>query len=256
MPLMDAAYMYPELPQKLARRLGRQVHYKAHRLGNRCLRGGRPRQKLFVACFPKSGSTYLCELLCALTGWPRLTAKQGAGGVEHDLCKFTTEQNRFRHGVIQQHVQGKRPNLAIMHDHHIRPVVLVRNLLDVVRSLDDHLRKERRIIVSGHVLEDYLEAPDEIRWMFLIRHHLPWYFDFLMSWQEAESTIEMMWMTYEELFADQHAAFQIGSARRTATAATPQSGIETLRAVVSQHEVLIFVQGEVDRSAGEVHVPG
>jgi SAM-dependent methyltransferase len=89
-----------------------------------------------------------------------------------------------------------------MKEYKLRPVVLVRNIFDVVRSLQDHFVREDTLTPVGYVHHEYQSMSHEEQLWFLINLHLPWYFHFLVSWQEAANTLDVQWLTYEQFFAD------------------------------------------------------
>ena len=97
---------------------------------------------IFVACFPKSGSTYVTTLLSELTGFPIVPAVQFFGQNEQDLFEPALQPFRGRSTVTQQHVKGTNNNLRLMKEYGIRPVVLVRDIFDVLLSLHDHFERE------------------------------------------------------------------------------------------------------------------
>ena len=112
------------------------------------LRGGKRlfgTKFVFIACFPKSGSTLLSESLNALPGWRRLNS------IPFDL---TREQEPIRELVVQDWA-GMRSNIVfknhvshsvyldeLIHRYRMHTVFLIRNLADVCCSLSDHIDRE------------------------------------------------------------------------------------------------------------------
>ncbi len=160
------------------------------------------RQHLLVACFPRSGSTYLQKLLQRLTRLDASYVSEVGPQNEQDLSARKLRRLR-RRCVLQQHVRGTTTNVELMVRHGIRPIVQTRSLFDVVVSLDDYFNEDHRRLSCGYVCEEYLRTARNERFDYLIHLHLPWYFNFLMSWREAAERIETCPVTYEELFADQ-----------------------------------------------------
>ncbi|MEX0936999.1 MAG: sulfotransferase domain-containing protein [Pirellulales bacterium] len=158
---------------------------------------------LMIACFPKSGSTYLMRLLCEITGFKRAILVPYRGPNEQDLSKILLDEHRWRDGVCQQHLKATYYNLELLRKHNIRVVVLLRNIYDVVVSLCDHIDNGGPLMPTGYTPEQFSQWPQERKWMFLIRVHIPWYFSFLMSWHEGQHQVPVHWLTYEELFEDQ-----------------------------------------------------
>lgn len=157
---------------------------------------------IFIACFPKSGSTYLRKLLCELTGYPHVPAVQFYGHNEQDLFQPALRKFGTQNTVTQQHVKGTRNNVELMKTYGIRPIVLVRNIYDVVLSLHDHFEREGPYTPAGYVHREYGEMTFDERIEYLIRIHLPWYFNFLVSWREAASELDTLRVSYDEFFAD------------------------------------------------------
>ena len=79
----------------------------------------------------------------------------------------------------------------------------LRNLYDTVISLHDHFEPDHRSLPCGYVSEEYLRMSWKERIDYLIHLHLPWYFNFVLSWREAARHIDICPVTYEEFFADQ-----------------------------------------------------
>jgi len=159
-----------------------------------------PRQ-VFISCFPKSGSTYLYRLMHAVTGDRLVRPIQFFGHNEQDLFEFKLKENRHN-CVIRLHTQAGNHNLALIKRYNIRPIVLVRNIFDILPSIYDHVQRDR-VFTMGYIPRAYFDKPRDEQFTFLIRMVLPWYFNFLMSWDEAEKEVDCYWLTYERLFAEQ-----------------------------------------------------
>ena len=163
------------------------------------------RVNVFIACFPKSGSTHLSEVLCRITGFPHIGAVQFYGQSEQDLYEPALRVLETTSSVTQQHVKGTATNVMLMQRYGIRPIVLVRDVLDALVSLHDHFERESTETPVGFVHREYRSMSFEERLSFLVHLHLPWYLHFLMSWREAAERLEVLWTSYEEIFADQAA---------------------------------------------------
>jgi len=168
-----------------------------------CKQGVDERRLLFVSCFPKSGSTYLMKLLCEITGFPRLEPLAFKGSNEQELDEGKLIRYRFSDGVVHQHLQAKHFNLQLAKEHNIQFAVLLRRIPDVIPSLVDHFCKESVHFPTGNVPPWFFELEPSEQYDFVIEFHMPWLFNFLMSWEQAEGSAPIEWVTYEELFADQ-----------------------------------------------------
>jgi hypothetical protein len=164
---------------------------------------------MFIACFPKSGSTYLMSVLHEITGFPRVfpiagISKPGSvAAANQDFCECELRKIRYQDGVCHQHLTATVRNLALAKEHGIRPVILVRNVFDVVPSVVDHLHRECRIFATGFVPTEFFKWSPLEQETFVVSVQMPWYFNFLLSWQEAQVELPVYWLSYERLFSDQ-----------------------------------------------------
>lgn len=160
------------------------------------------RKHIFIACFPKSGSTYLSKVLQELTGYPGWYAAEPGEQKEQDLSERRLHRPR-RPSIMQQHMRATQANLELLVWYRMRPIVQTRNLFDIVASLHDHFEQHGSGLSCGYISQDYLRMAWQERVDYLIHLHLPWYFNFLLSWRAAADRLELCHVTYEELFANQ-----------------------------------------------------
>lgn len=156
---------------------------------------------ILVSAFPKSGSTYLTRLLSEVTGYPRGHFVQFYGHNEQDLCEFRLMNSLGGKHVIHQHVKGTNNNILLMKKYNIKPVVLVRNIFDVLYSLRDHIKNEDHKTPICYVHKQYISMDENEKLSYLARFCIPWYLNFYVSWLEASEEIATFWLTYEELFS-------------------------------------------------------
>jgi len=86
-----------------------------------------------------------------------------------------------------------------MHVFGLKPVVLVRNLYDIVISLDDHLLGESDVTAMAYVPRDFATWPSKRRHEFIAKMMMPWYFNFYVSWSDCP---DVLMVQYTELVAD------------------------------------------------------
>ncbi len=163
-----------------------------------------------IACMPKTGSTFLNKVLVELTGYQY-----------QDLCSYGKQNEpdiylpvivdafRFK-SITQQHMRATDGNLNILNSYSISPIILVRNIFDIVVSIRDHLHKESILGFILHLNEEFFKLDEETQLDMIIEMALPWYFNFMASWHDACSSgrISALWMTYERLFADKPIALR------------------------------------------------
>ena len=167
---------------------------------------------VFVACMPRTGSTFLTETLCELTGFKRVELTDAFAENEQEL-DVPRLLDAYSYGsVTQQHVCANRRTVELMRDFGIRPVVLVRNIFDVVVSIRHFLLTEGcgKWPTFFTTDERFRRLDEQSQYEQIVELGLPWYFDFFVSWAEATArgALDTMWLTYEAAAADWPAALR------------------------------------------------
>lgn len=157
---------------------------------------------LFIACLPKSGSSFLRNALLQLTGFRDTYLFYAGAPNEHDLYLPSLLEFATVPTVTQQHARASEANVHLMQGFGLRPVVLVRNLFDALVSLDDFYHAGASF--STFFFPDYLRLSPEERMDLIVDHVAPWYLQFYASWVrvEQERRLPLLWLTYEEMIAD------------------------------------------------------
>ena len=176
---------------------------------------------LFIACVPKSASTFLKNLLVNLTGYRDLFTVYAAGQSEHEIYLPTLRECAHLDTVTQQHCRASDANVHLMQAFGIRPVVLVRNIFDSVMSLLDFYNKGA--FQTSYFRADWPVLDAETKLDLLIENVIPWYLQFVASWHLAEKQkrLEVHWLSYEDLVADKASSvlkvlefYGLGASRR------------------------------------------
>jgi hypothetical protein len=176
---------------------------------------------IFIACVPKSASTFLKNLLVSVTGYRDLFTVYAAGQSEHEIYLPTLREFADVDTVTQQHCRASDANVHLMQAFGIRPVVLVRNIFDSVMSLLDFYNQGA--FQTSYSRADWTLLDEETKIDLLIENVIPWYFKFVASWDlvEKQERLEVHWLTYEELVADKASRvlkilefYGLGAARR------------------------------------------
>ena len=168
-------------------------------------RFSRPGQHIFVACFPKSGSTFLTRVLTEVTGYKFVPFIAAFGRNEHDLYEPRLYDHYSVDTVTQQHCRATPMNLKLMHRYGIKPVILVRNIFDCIVSLRDHIYTETGLWPMAYVNRDFFALSESQQYDFIIDMFLPWYLDFYVSWSDftkEQGASRCTWITYEHLMND------------------------------------------------------
>ena len=155
---------------------------------------------IFIACAPKSGSTFLKNVLRDITGFKDMFSVYAAlqNEQELDLPHFVQYGNIDT--VTQQHARASEANIQILQAFEVRPTILVRDIFDTTVSLLD-------FYTNGYTFstffdkDDFLSFDEEQKIELLIEYTLPWYFQFVASWQRAdkEKRLEVNWISYETM---------------------------------------------------------
>jgi len=176
---------------------------------------------IFIACVPKSASTFLKNLLLRLTGYRDVFVVYAAGQTEHEIYLPTLCEYADSNTVTQQHCRASDANVHLMQAFGIRPVVLVRNIFDSVMSLLDFYNSGA--FKTSYFRADWPTLDEETKIDLLIENVIPWYFQFVGSWDLAEKQqrLEVHWVSYEEFTADKCSAvfkilefYGLGASRR------------------------------------------
>ena len=158
-----------------------------------------------IACMPKSGSTLLFETMCALTGWQKAYFSYAFLQNEQELYLPALQALAATDTVTQQHCRATEPNIQLLQGFGITPVILIRNLFDIVMSLADFYDKGAvaNTFFSGHWAD---LGPEEKR-DNIIDHVMPWYLGFFASWQSAIEgrRLNCLVVRYEDMIDDKPA---------------------------------------------------
>jgi len=164
---------------------------------------------IFLAAMPKSGSSFLSRALAALTGFEHSYFAFNYANIEQELYRPKVIDAYGRGTVVQQHIRANEPNIEIFKEFSIRPIVLVRNVFDVVVSVRDHLAREKiDNLPSLYTSEEFLALDSDRQTDFIVDFVVPWYLSFYESWFDAErkKKIDLLWMVYEQASSDWRAA--------------------------------------------------
>ena len=157
---------------------------------------------VLIACMPKSGSSFLKAALHALTGWP-----------EAGFCfaYFQNEQDLYLPNLLavdqfdtvtQQHCRATLANILLLQGFDIRPIVLVRNLPDIVMSLVDYY--DSGAIDNTFFAEGWPALSADAKRDVVVDHVMPWYVAFYASWQRAVAAnrLECLFVRFEDMIVD------------------------------------------------------
>ena len=152
----------------------------------------------FLACFPKSGSTFVSHTLSKILQRAHDHAFFSAFQSEQDIYLPRLVELAYKQGVIQQHVRATEANIQYLQALNIKPIVLVRNIFDALDSM-------RNMTIKTGTM-DYLQGafkdlPQEIQSDITVQKWSFWYVDFYVSWRRAQQNkrLDIMFVRYEDI---------------------------------------------------------
>lgn len=155
--------------------------------------------KIFIACLPKTGSTFIVKTISKLIGWPYQQYMIGKGRNEQDLFEPLLRKGRFKRSCTHQHVRATEYNIQLLNKYHIKPIVLVRNIFDSIISLRDHIETENHLWPMVYINDSYYKLSPAKRLDFLIDMVVPWYLQFYVSWKDYSFEKKIHWINYSDL---------------------------------------------------------
>lgn len=159
-------------------------------------------QRIFVACMPKSGSTFLNLTLSVLTGWRETFLTFAFLQNEEEIYLPNLVAAARQNTVTQQHCRATEPNIQLLQAFDIRPVIQVRNLFDVVVSYTDFYDGGATFNSFFRGRWEGLDRPR--RFDLIIDNWMPWYLSFYASWMDVSSSgrLDCHIVHYEDLHRD------------------------------------------------------
>jgi len=201
---------------------------------------------IFIACVPKSGSTFLKNVLLKITGYRDAFVAYTPSQFEQDLYLPAVVNTAKADTVTQQHARASDANIQLMQAFEIRPVVLVRNIFDAVVSLLDFY--DSGAWSNSFFRGDYQALDEQTRIDLLIDNLVPWYFQFVASWSLVEKRyqLDVFWLSYEELIKNKPAS--VTKVLKFYGLGAPHRGIEqVIREMESEKRRTRFNKGVTGR---------
>jgi hypothetical protein len=183
------------------------------------------RHTIFIAAPPKSGSTWLTAIVAALPGVVQLRPPEFGGRRELELTdgRLTPTHLVGRHVLDCQHVRASEQTIVQLARADARPIVLSRNIYDVLASMYDHisgirLGEQDPSMEPGHRWSMAFLTPaqwsglgEAERIRMLTRGFVPWYANFESSWNQWSSIVEehdLRGMSWAPLHAPLHVRYE------------------------------------------------
>jgi len=156
-------------------------------------------RRVLVACMPKSGSTYLTDILSKLPGMRRahLVPDYGRREQELDLEQLINHQGLSY--ASQLHVRPSKLTQELLAAFGVKVVFLYRNIWDVMASLRDHMHTHSLDWSMARIEPSFRDWDEGRQYEFLARAMMPWFIDFYVSWSLERDRLAV---SYEELMTE------------------------------------------------------
>jgi hypothetical protein len=140
---------------------------------------------ILITAFPKSGSTFLRNVLTSLLGCETVVPVPGRERREQELSRSMLATFSGGTGVAHTHTRASRTTEELIAEFGIRPIVLVRDLHDALLSLADHLRTVSPRMPMAYFDETLSRHPLSDRVDAVVELAAPWYVNFYVSWWKS-----------------------------------------------------------------------
>jgi hypothetical protein len=158
---------------------------------------------VFVVCLPKSASTFFALALAAATGRRMVPAVPSFDRREQEYDAFGTLALRDRAVVLHSHTRYSSATRYFLQQMGTPPVLIVRDLLDSLISLWDHLRDDGPGVPVAVVDRRDLLRDDDEMLDFLVDIAAVWYVQFFAGWMRAANGgINVLVLDFQTVTAD------------------------------------------------------
>ena len=157
------------------------------------------RPHILIACMPKSGSTYLTNVISHYEGLSRAQLVPFYGTRENELCQVRLSKYNHRGYAAQLHLRNSGWTQHMIMKYRLTPIVLTRNLFDIVISLRDHFRNESTETSMAYLTPHHLQMSDTELEETITRLVMPWYMNFYAGWRTDANAL---FVSYEDLITN------------------------------------------------------
>ncbi|MGU3363082.1 hypothetical protein ACLBWX_22490 [Methylobacterium sp. M6A4_1b] len=141
---------------------------------------------VLLACFPKSGSSSLSNLIAAQPNFTRAEFTPYYGRREQELERGLITNFVGKNCVAQHHVRGSEYTQNLIGEFDMKLIVLVRRLGDAIASLNDHIVNEHEATPVGYFEEHFKQMASAERLEAVADLAAPWYVNFYVSWYRSK----------------------------------------------------------------------
>ena len=158
--------------------------------------------RIILSSFPKSGSTYISNVLASQKSFKRAILVKHFGHREQELDESVIRKTKGNF-ISQTHTKYSDATKEIINKYNLKTIILIRNIYDCIVSFKDHISNES-IIFPMFYMDHKLTNINNID-LALAKLLCPWYFSFYASWQDYDNKILIK---YEELIINEKKLFK------------------------------------------------
>lgn len=149
---------------------------------------------IYIAAMPKAAGTYISKILCRNLNYQYIHVGDRTGVCEFDiyLPNFLDKFIYTRDAIVHQHTPATKGNIEYLNAFNVKPVILLRNLFEVVYSMHRHLLKYKNVWPFFSYPCDFFNFNHERQLDFIIDFIMPWVIGFQHAWLEAVNTKKIM----------------------------------------------------------------
>lgn len=158
---------------------------------------------VLIACLPKTGSTWLSNMFASLPGFRYVELVPAHGRREQELSEWELAKWHRCDYVSARHCCHSEYMEKLCQAFNLGVVFLVRDIGDILVSLDEHLFRESMEIPMGYFDREYMALEANCRYDRLVDLVAPWLIRHYAGWWRAGRRP----LTYERLREDPEGSF-------------------------------------------------
>jgi hypothetical protein len=153
-----------------------------------------------MVSMPKSGATFLRETVLARSRLKHVLLYDAGGRREMELSLQKLRKFNHHNYFSGAHIACSEFTERMIAVFNLRPIIVYRDLFDIVCSLRDHIRNERHEFSMAFLDETHLSFDNDQLDLLIADLIMPWYLKFYASWRSYPGPA--LWLSYDEITRD------------------------------------------------------
>lgn len=167
------------------------------------LKENKPR--IFIAAMPKSAGTFLSKNISKIINTNYLHVGDVQGRCEFDIyVPNFLDEFLMKGGVVHQHINATKGNVEYLNKFNIKPVVVIRDLKEVLYSMHRHIVKYRNVWPNFIYPVNFFSWNYSNQLDFIIDYVMPGIIEFKVSWENAidAAQVQVLRTNYKSIVSD------------------------------------------------------